>query len=77
MRVVKLNLGFTILYNVVGLDLAATGILPPALAAATQSLPDFGIVANSARVLRKAARTGQPPRGGSFSARTCTAKTPS
>jgi len=77
MRVVKLNLGFTIRYNVVGLGLAAAGILPAALAAATQSLPDFGIVPNSARVLRKAARTGQPPRGGSFSARTYTAKTPS
>lgn len=53
MRVVKLNLGFTIAYNLLGLALAATGILPPVLAAAAQSLPDFGIVGNSARLLRQ------------------------
>jgi Cu+-exporting ATPase len=52
MRVVKMNLGFTALYNVVGLSLAALGILPPILAAAAQSLPDLGIVGNSARLLR-------------------------
>ncbi len=53
MRVVKLNLGFTILYNLVGLSLAALGILPPILAAAAQSLPDLGILANSSRLLRQ------------------------
>lgn len=52
MRVVKLNLGFTAVYNVVGLTLAALGLLPPALAAAAQSLPDLGILANSSRLLR-------------------------
>jgi Cd2+/Zn2+-exporting ATPase/Cu+-exporting ATPase len=53
MRVVKMNLGFTALYNVIGLTLAALGFLPPALAAAAQSLPDLGIMANSARLLRQ------------------------
>lgn len=53
MRVVKMNLGFTALYNVIGLSLAALGYLPPALAAAAQSLPDLGIMANSARLMRK------------------------
>ncbi len=53
MRVVKGNLGFTAVYNVVGLSLAAFGILPPILAAAAQSLPDLGIMANSARLLRQ------------------------
>ncbi len=53
MRVVKMNLSFTILYNVVGLSLAALGILPPILAAAAQSLPDLGILANSSRLLRQ------------------------
>lgn len=53
MRVVNGNLGFTIVYNVVGLTLAAVGILPPVFAAAAQSLPDLGIVANSARLLRQ------------------------
>jgi Cd2+/Zn2+-exporting ATPase/Cu+-exporting ATPase len=52
MRVVKLNLGFTAVYNVVGLVLAASGLLPPVLAAAAQSLPDLGILGNSSRLLR-------------------------
>lgn len=53
MGVVKLNLAFTAVYNVVGLTLAALGFLPPILAAAAQSLPDLGILANSARLLRQ------------------------
>ncbi len=52
MRVVKLNIAFTGVYNLVGLSLAAFGFLPPILAAAAQSLPDLGILANSARLLR-------------------------
>jgi Cd2+/Zn2+-exporting ATPase/Cu+-exporting ATPase len=53
MRVVKLNIGFTAVYNLVGLSLAALGFLPPVFAAAAQSLPDIGILANSSRLLRK------------------------
>lgn len=53
MSVVKMNLAFTAVYNIVGLTLAALGILPPTLAAAAQSLPDLGILANSARLLRQ------------------------
>jgi Cu+-exporting ATPase len=53
MRVVKLNIGFTAVYNLVGLSLAALGFLPPILAAAAQSLPDLGILANSSRLLRQ------------------------
>jgi Cd2+/Zn2+-exporting ATPase/Cu+-exporting ATPase len=53
LRVVKMNLVFTTLYNVVGLSLAAFGILPPILAAAAQSLPDLGILGNSSRLLRQ------------------------
>jgi Cd2+/Zn2+-exporting ATPase/Cu+-exporting ATPase len=53
MRVVKMNIAFTILYNVVGLSLAALGFLPPIFAAAAQSLPDIGILANSSRLLRQ------------------------
>ncbi|PJF31010.1 MAG: ATPase P [Candidatus Thermofonsia Clade 1 bacterium] len=52
MRVVRLNIGFTALYNFIGLSLAAFGVLPPVLAAAAQSIPDIGIVGNSARLLR-------------------------
>ena len=52
MRVVRFNISFTIVYNIVGLTLAALGLLPPIYAAALQSLPDLGIMANSARLLR-------------------------
>ena len=49
MGVVKMNLAFT-----------ALGFLPPLLAAAAQSLPDMGILVNSARLLRL---TTSPPEG--------------
>ncbi len=52
MRVVKVNIGFTMMYNLVGLSLAAFGLLPPIFAAAAQALPDLGILANSSRLLR-------------------------
>ena len=53
MSVVRMNLGFTVVYNAIGLTLAALGILPPVLAAAAQSIPDLGILANSSRLLRQ------------------------
>jgi Cd2+/Zn2+-exporting ATPase/Cu+-exporting ATPase len=53
MATVKLNIGFTAVYNLTGLTLAALGWLPPAIAAAAQAGPDFGILANSARLLRQ------------------------
>ncbi|MEU0479217.1 cation-translocating P-type ATPase [Streptosporangium sp. NPDC006013] len=55
-RVIRLNIGFTAGYNALGLSLAAFGLLPMMLAAAAQSLPDLGILANSARLLRDPAR---------------------
>lgn len=54
MSVVKWNIGFTLIYNLTGLTLAALGILPPILAAAAQSIPDLGILANSSRLLQQA-----------------------
>lgn len=51
-RTIKLNIGFTAGYNAVGLSLASSGILPIMLAAAAQSVPDLGILANSSRLLR-------------------------
>ena len=53
MRVVHTNIGFTAVYNLVGLSLAALGFLPPIFAAAAQSLPDLGILANSSRLLHQ------------------------
>ena len=52
MKIVRMNLIFTGIYNLVGLGLAASGLLPPFLAAAAQSLPDLGILANSSRLFR-------------------------
>lgn len=61
MRIVKLNIGFTAVYNLAGLSLAAFGFLPLILAAAAQSLPDIGILANSARLLRYRPRQRDVP----------------
>ncbi len=58
MRVVHANLFFTAAYNLGGILLAALGLLPPILAAAAQSLPDIGVLANSSRLLRWTVRTG-------------------
>jgi Cu+-exporting ATPase len=52
MGVVRMNLIFTAVYNVIGISLAALGILPPVLAAALQSIPDLGILGNSSRLLK-------------------------
>jgi Cd2+/Zn2+-exporting ATPase/Cu+-exporting ATPase len=53
MGVIRANLAFTVGYNLIGLSLAALGFLPPIFAAAAQSLPDLGILANSSRLLRQ------------------------
>lgn len=53
MGVVKLNLGFTVVFNFAGLTLALFGLLPVVVAAAAQSIPHIGILLNSARLLRK------------------------
>jgi Cd2+/Zn2+-exporting ATPase/Cu+-exporting ATPase len=49
---IRQNLGFTAVYNVIGIALAAVGVLPPVWAGAAQSLPDVAIMLNSARLLR-------------------------
>jgi Cd2+/Zn2+-exporting ATPase/Cu+-exporting ATPase len=49
---IRQNLAFTAIYNIIGLALAAVGILPPVWAAAAQSIPDVAIMLNSARLLR-------------------------
>ena len=51
-RTIKQNLWFTAGYNVLGMALAATGWLPPIVAAAAQSLPDVAVMLNSSRLLR-------------------------
>jgi Cd2+/Zn2+-exporting ATPase/Cu+-exporting ATPase len=64
-RVIRQNLGFTALYNVVGITLAFLGLLPPVWAAAAQSIPDVAIMLNSARLFGKRDRpTEDPAKGG-------------
>ncbi len=53
MGIVRMNLILTGVYNIIGISLAAFGILPPVLAAALQSLPDLGILGNTARLLKQ------------------------
>jgi P-type Cu+ transporter len=60
-RTIRQNLGFTALYNVVGMALAALGLLPPVWAAAAQSLPDVVIMLNSSRLLRARAGSASTP----------------
>ena len=49
---IQQNLAFALVYNIVGVGLAAIGWLPPVWAAAAQSLPDVVIMLNSSRLLR-------------------------
>jgi Cd2+/Zn2+-exporting ATPase/Cu+-exporting ATPase len=63
MRIVRGNLGFTVAFNAVGVTLAAFGFLPPIFAAAAQSIPDLGIMANSARLLRQPSAPREKSRG--------------
>jgi Cd2+/Zn2+-exporting ATPase/Cu+-exporting ATPase len=54
----RLNIAFTSVYKLMGLALAAVGMLPPIGAAAAQSLLYLGILAKSSRLLRQ----GKPSR---------------
>lgn len=53
LNAVKINIGFTAVYNPTGLSLAAFSLLPPTIAAAARAGPDFGMLTNSARLLRQ------------------------
>jgi len=53
MGIVRMNLALSAAYNILGLLLAAFGLLPPVVAAAAQSIPDLGILTNSSRLLRQ------------------------
>ncbi len=49
---IRQNIGFGVLFNIVGMTLASFGILTPILAAAAQSLPDVMVFLNSSKLLR-------------------------
>jgi len=48
---IRRNLVIALAFNIAGVALAASGVLPPAAAAATHVLPDVGVFLNSARLL--------------------------
>lgn len=74
MRVVRLNIGFTAGYNLIGISLAALGFLPPVFAAALQSIPDLGIMGNSARLLRPTSKRAGAAGGSSWNVREAPAR---
>ena len=49
---IKQNLAIGIVFNIIGVSLAATGVLTPMMAAVAHVLPDVIVFANSARVIR-------------------------
>jgi hypothetical protein len=55
----RIDLVFTAVYNLLGIALTSVGLFLLIFAAAPQFLPDLGILANSARLMR-----GRPARGG-------------
>lgn len=50
--VIKQNLAIGIVFNILGVTLAATGVLTPMMAAVAHVLPDVVVFANSARLIR-------------------------
>jgi P-type Cu+ transporter len=46
-RVMLMNLGWAVLFNLVGLPLAAAGMLPPALAVVSMSVSSLAVIANA------------------------------
>jgi len=51
-NVIRQNIFASILFNVVGIALASTGIISPSIAAAAHVLPDFILFINSSRLIR-------------------------
>ena len=52
MRVIRQNLFFAFLYNVLAIPLAAMGVLNPLVAAAAMALSDVTVIGNALRLRR-------------------------
>jgi Cu+-exporting ATPase len=52
MRVIRMNLFFAFVYNVVAIPLAMLGILSPVICAAAMALSDVTVIGNALRLRR-------------------------
>ena len=52
MRVARVNLAGSAVYNLLAVALALSGHVAPLFAAAAHTIPDLGVLANSARLMR-------------------------
>ena len=59
-RIIRQNIGWALVYNLIALPLAATGMIPPWAAAIGMSLSSLLVILNALRLLRKPRQPARP-----------------